>query len=321
MITSMHAVLDRDVTPPPPVDTFTLRLVAFGGAGQPITMYVTGTAGDEITIAQSGEAPYIETIVSTGVEQAINYNTNGDASATMFASTPGTITRTRLDSATNWIQTFDLQKGLDITSLNSCLLNNTEIRAFQVNQTLNLTNMESVCQNAPKLASVILPIDLPNLTSIASGFTDCILLVTINVFDTSNASNVSLAWRGCAGIITFPLFDFSSAAALNSTWQSCTSMISHAGATTTSLLKDVNGTFRLCSLLESIGSINTSAVTQFSNYYGDCSSLICVTDVDTTNQSFTSGMFDNTPALVAPNGTEQTAILSGDNYVNAGACP
>ena len=48
---------------------------------------------------------------------------------------------------------------------------------------------------------------------------------------------------------------------------------------------------------------------------------MCLSTLNTTLQNTTAGMFTNTPLLANPNGSEQTALLAGSNYINAGSCP
>lgn len=66
---------------------------------------------------------------------------------------------------------------------------------------------------------------------------------------------------------------------------------------------------------------DTSNVTDFSETFRNCTKLICLSHLNTTNQTTTANLFTNTGALTAPNASEQTALLSGSNYTNSGACP
>lgn len=74
-------------------------------------------------------------------------------------------------------------------------------------------------------------------------------------------------------------------------------------------------------LLTSLRFENSGTLTDASQMVRDCTNLTCISKLKTTASTNTTGMFTNTPALTAPNSTEQTALLSGSTYVNASPCP
>jgi len=78
--------------------------------------------------------------------------------------------------------------------------------------------------------------------------------------------------------------------------------------------------FEGCTGLTFIPPMDTTNGTLFISMFKDCVNLTCLGEIDTTNYTDTANMFLNTPALGAPDFAEQSALLTGDHYINPGEC-
>ena len=87
----------------------------------------------------------------------------------------------------------------------------------------------------------------------------------------------------------------------------------------------MNQMFDLCGSVVSVPAYDSENSLNMAAIYKDTPNLICIGGIDTilaaTQTGGTTDMFLNTPLLTNPTPAEQTAILSGSNYVNANPCP
>lgn len=161
----------------------------------------------------------------------------------------------------------------------------------------------------------------------ASSFTRANLMC-INLFSllTFNASNTGFitdftnAWRSCVSLTSFPLIDTTSARTLQSAWRNC-NKLTNFPLINTSAVQTFTEAWYLCTSLTNLPLIDTSTGVNFVSTFGGCTALECLSGINTLLKNNTTDLFLNTPLLTAPNAAEQTAILAGSNYVNAGDCP
>jgi len=78
--------------------------------------------------------------------------------------------------------------------------------------------------------------------------------------------------------------------------------------------------FNGCASLTALG-FNIKLSAEAGEMFRDCVSLLCLAGIDTTVATSTGNMFLNCDALVAPDATDQIAILGGAVWSNPGECP
>jgi len=184
-----------------------------------------------------------------------------------------------------------------------------------------------------------------SLTSLDASFGYLTNMTSFAIDDTSNVLTMSSAFAGCTGLTTFPAIDLTSCTVANQAWYGTTGMTTFNAPTNTSGIANwsqtfydagivnvpaidmsggTNFTFTFYSMANvvSIGSLNMTAPTaDFSNMFGNNFILRCLADVDTTNATATTSMFANCPLMEGPDASEQTLLLAGASYTNAGICP
>jgi len=126
----------------------------------------------------------------------------------------------------------------------------------------------------------------------------CSALTSFPLIDTSSVTNMTRVWFECNNLTSFPSIDTSSATTMDHTWYKCGALIS----------------FPL---------LDTSSITSMGYAWNYCTSLICMggfTRNGNTPYSYAPGLFNNTPALLRPDDTEQTTILNGNSWTNPTSC-
>lgn len=252
-------------------------------------------------------------------------------------------------SGTN-IKEIDIINSSTLTIATNMALGQSALTTFTIADASNITTYNTAWKNCTNLTSFnVTNLDMSAGTSFFETWRNCSSLLSFPAVDMSASENVAGSWRECAGLTAFPQLDISSAYVgtthnASNAWQDCSGLLSFPlidfGKTslyvntwlgntslTTMPLIDVskgtnfNGTWQNCTGLLSMPAINTILGTSFTGTFNGCSSLICLSALDTRIQTGTTGLFTGTTALVAPNGAEQTALLTGSLYSNGGACP
>jgi len=162
-------------------------------------------------------------------------------------------------------------------------------------QSSTITDASLMCKNLTNLTSFLMN-DSSQIVDLQGAWNNCSSLTSFPAIDTSSVTSFAGTWQSCSGLTSFPLLDTSAGVIFNSAWRGCPG-------------------------LTSFPPIDTSLGNYFANIFLSCTNLVCISSINTLLQIDTADMFTGTPALTNPNATEQTAILAGSNYINAGACP
>ncbi len=197
------------------------------------------------------------------------------------------------------------------------------------------------------------------VTNMAEMFRGCISLTSLNLSSFNTSAVTSMVGMFMGVLLTslnLSSFNTSAVTSMQRMFRDCVSLTSlNLSSFNTSAVKDMYMMFRNINNLTSLdlSSFNTSAVTTMAemfryaasltyldlssiyaggvttmNYMFDgCTSLVCITNLNSlaagTNggTGFTQNMFQNTPALLKPNATDQANIVAGANWYNGSACP
>ncbi len=285
MMTVTHGIVGGITS----VDTFEVQATSFL-VGETLSYDIYADIGNVIR-TDYGDGNEILTTITTSPQTIVD---DTISTVNMTVKSNGTVSRVIFNSATDNYDTVSLIQLDGMTSLESACFGLTNLTSFSAVDTSAILNMSSICFN-------------------------CSSLVSFPLIETSSVTNLQSAWSGCSGLLSFPLLDVSSCIDFGGAWTSCSSLTSFP-ALDMALGVIFTSTWRFCSNLLSFPVIDTSSGTGFQLTWGGCGSLVCLSAVNTLLQTITTDMFLNTPALTNPTPSEQTAILAGSNYVNAGAC-
>ncbi len=231
----------------------------------------------------------------------------------------------------------------DVNGVNQLKFISDTYQSIDIIDGKNLTSMFELCKNLSSLISFDAALTA-NVTDFSAAWWGCSGLTLFPIIDTSNGLTFSNTWRDCSGLTSFPSLDFGSAVSLTRTFRSCVLLTSFPIINVSNVAiflgtwfdcnkiisfpdldfsngTDFTATFSSCLNLQFTGILNTEKGQLFTDMFRDCTSLFCIVDINTLLQTNTINMFLNTPTLVAPNSTEQTAILAGDNWINVAPCP
>lgn len=197
--------------------------------------------------------------------------------------------------------------------------------------TSNVTNMETMFFSCTGLTSLdVSNFDTSNVTTMGTMFRDCYGLTSLDVstFNTSNVNDMSSMFNRCFGLTSLDVSSFNTplVTTMHSMFIDCSALTSlDLSSFGNGSLTIANQMFAACTSLEYINLVGFAlepGASLFIMFQG-CQQLICITNIDTTTASDKTDMFLNTPALVAPDATEQAQLVStsGYNYVNANPCP
>jgi len=150
----------------------------------------------------------------------------------------------------------------------------------------------------------------PTATAVATG--------AIHIISDKAISNIQFT----SDSISRVQFDYSSTiTSMNSTFKGNSKLEAVTGGPmTVNNITDYTAAFEGCAGLTFIPPMDTTNGTLFISMFKDCVNLTCLGEIDTTNYTDTANMFLNTPALGAPDFAEQSALLTGDHYINPGEC-
>lgn len=110
------------------------------------------------------------------------------------------------------------------TSIGSKYRGNKDIRYFPLVDLSNVTSMMFTFYQASNLEEIDELNTSSSLSTIASCFTDCVLLKKIPYFNTQNVTNFYGAFGGCTKLADVPVLDTTSAIRLDSTFINCPSL-------------------------------------------------------------------------------------------------
>ena len=146
---------------------------------------------------------------------------------------------------------------------------------------------------------VYLPkIDTSGMTSMASMFRDCFLLVAIPQLNTSNVTSMKSMFSYCYSLTTIPMLD-------------------------TSNVTNMDNMFNECRSLKAIHMLDTSKVTSMNYTFGDCHSLTTIPMLDTSKVTVNYSVFSACTSLTVANiknvnrayGLDAAALLSKESLL------
>jgi len=179
-----------------------------------------------------------------------------------------------------------------------------------------LENIRFATSNEVKTINIINGTSLNTLQSLAGSNAT---INSITIANCPNAFNYNAVGFNLINLSSFIVDDTSNVTnfvnAFNTTNLSETPILDYSSALDVSLM------YANCDLITYTRNINTDVCLVFDSMFQNAVNLSCMQAINTLAQTSTLNMLDNTPALINPNATEQTAILAGSNYINAGACP
>jgi len=189
------------------------------------------------------------------------------------------------------------------------------------------TNLNNAWQGCTALTTIPLWVFSSSLTDLDNTWQGCSALTSIAQVDTSNITSLNYTFQNCTSLTSFPVLNFSSVTKLRYTFNGCTSLTAIPDLSL-ELAADVYNGFRACTALTTIQSsigTNSNANKSFVGTFQDCTNLTCIQGIstlETGNTPSTTNMFVNTPALIHPDATEQTALTSatGATYSYTGTC-
>jgi len=160
------------------------------------------------------------------------------------------------------------------------------------------TQFSNTFYGQTKLKSIDIALDTKRATDFTAMFSQSKVLTHIEPFDTSNGITFYAMFSGCSAITSIP--DFNTSKGVNFTYM-----------------------FVQCFELVSAPSIDTQKGEEFNLTFGHNPKLTCIPKIDTRSAIDTSNMFGNSPAIVRPNASEQTAIMTipGIEWINDAPCP
>ena len=135
------------------------------------------------------------------------------------------------------------------------------------NDTANVTDMESMFENATNLTTIPL-LDTSNVTNMESMFENATNLTTIPLLDTSKVTSMKGMFHYCSSLTTIPQLD-------------------------TSKVTDMWAMFSGCSMLTSIPELDTSKVNNMQYFLRNCNMLTSIPRLDVSNVIDFSQAFDS----------------------------
>ena len=148
---------------------------------------------------------------------------------------------------------------------------------------------------------VYLPkIDTSGMTSMASMFRDCFLLVAIPQLNTSNVTSMKSMFSYCYSLTTIPMLDTSNVTNMDNMFNECRSLKA-IHMFDTSKVTSMNYTFQYCNSLQAIHMLDTSKVTSMSHTFGYCHSLTTIPMLDTSKVTVNYNVFSACTSLTVAN--------------------
>ena len=153
-------------------------------------------------------------------------------------------------------------QGSEATSFEGC---------WQYDDTANVTAMNSMFYNCPKLTTVP-KFDTSKVTNMNSMFFSCPKLTTVPLFDTAKVTNMSSMFSNCSKLTTAPLFDTSKVTNMYSMFSSC-SKLTTVPQFDTSNVTNMDYMFQDCPNLTTVPKFDTSKVTNMNSMFNYCRNL------------------------------------------------
>ena len=265
----------------------------------------------------SAVAPIYSTLGGTA-------STNDNLDGTFTVSSYDNITRIQFADNTN-IQEVDVFRGGTLTSTFNSWEFSRVMTRWEWHGECNLLNMEQMLSDCYLLNSISL-FDTSSVTNWRATFYYCSALVVFPLFDTSSATDFRYCFSR-SGVVDAPLFTFSVPVAMGYMFQYCQSLVNFPAW-------DMFWTdrsyqmFQNCYNLETVSATNIRNA-QLQSMFSGCGKLTCITEIDTTlatavGLSRISGLFNACVLLTNPSPAEQTVLTTlptGGVYVNASPCP
>jgi len=236
---------------------------------------------------------------------------DGSAQVTVLTTSPQTINVTNV-----------ITKKITVTgnpSISTCLFQQVNtVLEYNFIDASSLTTLQSTFFQSAFLTKITLSnsrrlIDISGIANELFALTDFILTDAFSII------RASACLRKTPNLRNVTLGSFDSCLVLDFFYQD--SGIIDAPALVAPAASSFDSVFELCSDMVSCGGIINSLPANYEAVFAECVLLECIGKIDTTGATNTINMFNNTPALTNPTVSEQTAILAGSNYINAGTCP
>jgi len=309
MMPVIHGIVNNNA-----VDRFEVQASSFV-VGDSLSYDIYANIGNIIR-TDYGDGNEVLTTITTTPQTILN---NTVSTVNMTIRSNGNVSRIIFNSATNNYDTIDLGISSTLTNAESMCENLSNLTSFNINDASGITSFLITWRGCSSLTSFPL-IDTSSVTDFFGAWTNCTSLASFPLLNTSAGTSFGSAWLNCTSLTSFPLIDTSLSNRFSDAWRNCTGLTSFPLIDTSSG-NNFTDAWRDCTGLTSFPLIDTSSGDNFNGIWQGCTLLVCISSVNTLLQMFTFDMFLNTPALTNPNATEQTAILAGSNYINAGACP